>query len=228
MTNTTKIIQDITEGTFHSAYAEGPFDNVHEALANEGYWTISLEEQAGLRVREGIDSSVSKQVNWVREGIIYVPKKGVFFTKNSPIIANAKKATDCHRNGNNFYLTNGQVEKSLEDSVKIGKTKIPTERFADEELTSFAFGKNAKAYGEFLKENGIDNLRIWLIDMQDKPLATQAKFGKADRKLGSNLYGFDNDLHCNIGCVRGVHDSSNSLGAPAEGEKPLQSEGGNV
>ena len=169
-----EITQDVTSGKLHSAYAVNTFDKAKEALEAKGYRVISLEENAGLRVQESAGSSISQRGNWTREGFIYVPNKGAFLTKDSPIMAKAKQATDCHRNGNEFYLNDEQVEESLADSVKITNTKIPTKRFADEALTSFAFGKNAKAYGEFLKENGIDNIQVYLANSGNKPFARQA------------------------------------------------------
>jgi hypothetical protein len=173
-----EITQDVTSGKLHSAYAVNTFDKAKEALEAKGYRVISLEENAGLRVQESAGSSISQRGNWTREGFIYVPNKGAFLTKDSPIMAKAKQATDCHRNGNEFYLNDEQVEESLADSVKITNTKIPTKRFADEALTSFAFGKNAKAYGEFLKENGIDNIQVYLANSGNKPFARQAWLGR--------------------------------------------------
>ncbi len=164
-----EITQDVKKGRLHSAYAIGAFDNAKEALERNGYKVISLEEQAGLRVQEGANSSISRRGNWTREGFIYVQNKGAFLTKDSPIMANATEATNCHRSGKEFYLNDEQVEKSLADSVKIGKTQIPTSRFADEAITNFAFGKNAKAYGEFLKENGIDSIQVYLANSENKP-----------------------------------------------------------
>jgi len=182
---------DITKG-MKSAYVAAPFDQAKEALENKGYEMISLEQMAQLRIQEGKDSFVSKNGNWTKEGFLYVPKKGIFLTKNSPIMKSAEKATECHRNGNDFYPTSKQVEKALADSCKITDKAIPTSKFAEEELTAYAFGSQAKAYGEFLKEAGIKNLNIYTADMQDKPFATQAWL----RRLG-----YDSDLDGgNWGC----------------------------
>jgi hypothetical protein len=210
--------QDVTRGKLHSAYAVGAFDKAKEALESEGcrvidgYRVISLEEQAGLRVQEGSDSSVSRRGNWTREGFIYVPNKGAFLTKNSPIMVNAKEATDCHRNGNEFYLNDEQVEESLADSVLIKETQIPTKRFGDEAITNFAFGKNAKAYGEFLKENGIDGIQVYLANSENKPFARQAWLFRIGGGR-SDLDGDGRNLNYDNGVVRGVRASANSKGA---------------
>ncbi len=197
-----RIIQDIKGGKLHSAYAIGTFDIAKEALESNGYKVISLEEQAGLRVQEGANSSISRRGNYTREGFIYVPNKGVFLTKNSPIMENAKDATNRHRNGNEFYLNDKQVEKALADSVLIKETEIPTKRFGDDAISNFAFGKNAKAYGEFLKENGIDSIQVYLANSENKPCGGRSSLGGDD---GSLSYG------CNV--VRGVRASANSKGA---------------
>jgi len=68
---------DITKG-MKSAYVAAPFDQAKEALENEGYEMISLEQMAQLRIQEGKDSFVSKNGNWTKEGFLYVPKKGIF------------------------------------------------------------------------------------------------------------------------------------------------------
>lgn len=210
-----EITQDVKKGRLHSAYAVGAFDNAKEALEAKSYKVISLEEQAGLRVQEGADSSVSQRGNWTKEGFIYVPSKGAFLTKDSPIMANAKDATNCHRNCKEFYLNDEQVEKSLADSVKIGKTEIPTSRFADEAITNFAFGKNAKAYGEFLKENGIDNIQVYLADAQNKPFARQAWLHWVGGVNGSDLSGYYRSLGCDYSEVRGVRSASDEVAKPA-------------
>ena len=201
-----EITQDVTSGKLHSAYAVNTFDKAKEALEAKGYRVISLEENAGLRVQESAGSSISQRGNWTREGFIYVPNKGAFLTKDSPIMAKAKQATDCHRNGNEFYLNDEQVEESLADSVKITNTKIPTKRFADEALTSFAFGKNAKAYGEFLKENGIDNIQVYLANSGNKPFARQAWLFWIVSDGRSGLYGYFRGLSYDDE-VRGVRAS---------------------
>ena len=213
-----EIIQDVKKGRLHSAYVVGAFDKAKQALESAGYRVILLEEQAGLRVKEGTDSSISRRGNWTREGFVYVPSKGAFLTKNSPIMANATEATNCHRSGKDFYLNDEQVEKSLAAAVKIGKTEIPTSRFADEALTSFAFGKNAKVYGEFLKENGIDSIRAYFANSQDKPFARQAWLCRIGGDDKSGLVG-GRDLNYGDDEVRGVRVSDEVAKPSAENSR---------
>ena len=179
---------DVTKG-MKSAYVEAPFDKAKEALENKGYDLVSLEQMAQLRIQEGKNSFISTNGNWTREGFLYVPKKGVVLTKNSPIMASAEKATECHRNGKDFYPTSKQVEKALADSCKVTNKAIPTLKLAEEELTAYAFGSQAKTYGEFLKESGIDTLKVYTADMQYKPFATQAWLRWLGVGYGSELDG---------------------------------------
>lgn len=198
-----KLIEDVTKGPLLSAYVNAPFEEGKKLLESKGYRIISLEENARLRIQEGSNSSVSKNGNWVSEDAIYVPNRGVFLTKKSPIMDNSERATQESRNGD-FYLTDEQVEKYLECAVKLINQSIPTNRFGKNEITKYAFGETAEDYGNFLKENGIEKMPIWLADMPDKPFARKLWF----RRLNDDW----SDLCCNgrglfdVDRVRGVSD----------------------
>lgn len=167
------IIQDVKPRGIASAYVEAPFDEGKEALEKQGYRIISLQENAKLRMQEGKDAYVSQNGNWTREGVLYIPKKGIFLAKNSPIMENAKEATDCHRNGKEFYLNKKQVEKALIDSIKLSDKPIPASRFGENKITNYAFGDSAKDYGLFLKDAGIGEMPVHLCNLEGKPFARQ-------------------------------------------------------
>ncbi len=192
------------KGTLVSAYVEAPFDKGKKALEAEGFEVIGLRDNAVLRMQEGANSFVSQNGNWTREGVLYVPKKGIFLVKNSPIMENAKEATNCHRNGKEFYLTDEQVERALTDSIKLSDKAISTNRFADNEITAFAFGDVARNYGEFLKENGIKQMPVCLDNLDNKPFARQLWFHNLDGD--SVLNGYGRYLDCDVR-VRGVSSS---------------------
>ncbi len=205
-----RVIKDVARGELHSAYVLGAFDKAKKALEAKGYRITSLEENAGLRVQEGINSSVSQMTNITREAFIYDSARGIFLSKKSPIMANAKQATDRNRKENDFYLTDEQVEESLADSVKITNTEIPTRRFADEALTSFAFGKNAKAYGELLDENEIKSIQVNLATPRNMLFARQAWLCSCrvdDNSAMSRLEGYGVGLSYYRNEVRGVRAS---------------------
>jgi len=210
---------DIKPRGIASAYVEAPFDEGKEALAEQGYKIISLEENAKLRMQEGKDTYVSRNGNWVKEGVIYVLNKGIFLAKNSPIMADAKKATDCHRKNQEFYLTNEQVEQALADSVELNVESIPTNRFADDKITVYAFGDSAKEYGEFLKEAGINEMPVYLANIGEKPFARQMWLG--DLGNWSGLSGDGRYLDCS-GRVRGVRESAEGAAKNFEAYTPAQ------
>jgi len=189
-----------------SAYVNAPFDVGKQALEEKDYHIISLEENAKLRIQEGKNVHVSKNGNWVQEDVIYVPKKGIFLTKSSPIMENAKEATDCHRNNQDFYLTNEQVKSSLADCVELTKEPILTTEFANNPITIYAFGDSAKAYWDFLKYTGIKKMSIWTADMQDKAFARKLWFGGLDDG-GFGLDGLSRTLNYDY-WVRGVLKSA--------------------
>ena len=176
-----QLIHDIQPTTNDSQYVNAPFDEGKKLLEKAGYRIINLRENAQLRMKSGKDAFISQNGNWVAEDFVYVLSKGIYMTKpeNSQIMQNAKKATDAHRNGNEFYLNEKQVEQSLEGAFLIPDTlrAVPTNRFAEEGLTAFAFGEDAQAYGDFLKNAGINEMPIYKASMQDKPFARKLWFG---------------------------------------------------
>ena len=174
------------KGKLESAYTEAPFDKAKRELEKEGYRIISLEENARLRMQEGEDAFISQNGNYTKEGVIYLPSKEIYLTKNSPIIDNAEKATDCHRKSNEFYLNEKQIKTSLKDAIKFPKTEnynIPTDKFGEDALTDFAFGKIAKDYGKFLKEAGIKEMPVYLANCSNKAFARQMWFRNVGRSV---------------------------------------------
>ena len=145
-----------------SAVVYAPFDKALETLTERGYGVISLAQNAQLRIQQGADSYISRKGNWTREGVLYVPNGKPKLVRNSPILLSAKEATSAHKIREEFYPTQEQVEKALEDSVDFPaqNIEIPTDRLSEEALTVYAFGgeERARAYGEFLKNAGISRL----------------------------------------------------------------------
>jgi hypothetical protein len=200
------IIQDVKPTGTDSAYVEKPFDEAKAELEANGYNIISLEQFAKLRIAQGKDSHVANYGSYVKEGFLYVPQKGIFLVRNSPILANAKEATACHRKREEFYLTQEQVEESLANSVQFkDASSTPTNRFAEDERTAFAFGETAGKYGEFLKESGIIEMPVYLSNIEKKPFARQAWLHRLGAGCRSGLYGDGGDLSYDV-AVRGVRN----------------------
>ncbi len=184
------ITVDIEAQTITSAYVGAPLDEGKKTLENFGFNIISPQENAFLRMRSGIDSDITKYGNWTSSEFIYVPKKGIFLSKKSNIMLNTKKATHCHGIGEEFYLTNKQVEKSLSDSLEIIPTKpISTKGFGKNKITIYTFRGHAQKYGEFLKEAGIDEIIIWPARLKDKPFARLMWFEGILNKGSSDFHG---------------------------------------
>lgn len=179
-----KIIPLIKPSKAEVAYAVGDLSNAKNALEANGYRIASVEEIAKARIEQGRDADVSKFSGWTREGLIYTRKTGMFLTKNSPIMANAKEATDCHRNKNEFYLNQKQLEQAMGDSVRVTDELIPTNRFGENEVTIYLFGKISEKYGEFLKDAGIKEMPIYLTNPKENPFARPLWFGSLDHRSG--------------------------------------------
>ena len=205
-----KIIQDIQPRGMYSAYVDASFDKAKQALEKDGYSIISLEQNARLRMQEGKDSFVSRNGNWTREAFLYNPETNLWYlTKKSPIMDFPVEATNAHRKGREYFLTNEQVQRALEDSVEVKDREIPTDRFGEDPLAVYAFGDSAQDYGLFLKDVNKDvnikEMPIWLPDSREKPFARQLWFGNLD--YGSGLLGGDGrDLRYDSR-MRGVRDA---------------------
>jgi len=198
------IIQDVKPKGMSSAYVGASFDKGKAELEEAGYQIISLEQNAKLRMQEGKDAYVSQNGNWVKEGFLYIPNKGKFFTKNSPIMGFPTEATNAHRNGREFYLTDEQIAIALINSLKLPNKdfSVPTNRFGKEEVTAYAFGNFAQDYGDFLREAGIKEMPVWMVDdIGSKPFARQTWFNRLDD--WSRLIGSDRSLNF-VYRVRGV------------------------
>ena len=118
-----------------------------------------------------------------------MPNKERSLTKNSPIMQNPKEVTKTHRSGNEYFLTEEQVEQALCDSIRLSGENIPTNRFKDNDITSYAFGDIAEDYGKWLEnEAGIKEMPIYLNDVYKEPFARQIWFRCLDDRSGLGGY----------------------------------------
>ena len=180
-----EIIQDIQPRGMYSAYVDASFDKAKQDLESKGYSIISLEQNARLRMQEGKDSFVSRNGNWTREAFLYNPKTNLWYlTKKSPIMDFPVEAVQAHREEREYFLTNEQVQRALENSVEVKDREIPTDRFGEDPLAVYAFGDSAQDYGLFLKDVNKDvnikEMPIWLPDSREKPFARQLWFRYLD------------------------------------------------
>jgi len=162
--------------------------------------------------------------NFVSQGILYVPNKGIFLTNNSPVLDNPEKATQALKQRKEYYISSEQIEKGLADSVEILPigSKIPLKRFGEDPATVFLFGKHAKDYGEFLekttKEGSYPNGRFkedptiekyfcfdlsYINKKKKKPFANQLYFDEFRERKSNHIIG-DNNLIRFYCSVRGI------------------------
>ena len=105
-------------------------------------------------------------------------------------------------------MNDKQLERVLADSVQLSGKSIPTNKFNDNEITKYAFGDIAQKYGEFLGEAGINEMPIWLADLQEKPFARKVWFCWLGDDSRSGLDCDGRYLHYGYGGVRGVKISA--------------------
>lgn len=187
-----------------------PFDQALETLKKENARVISAKDLANARIQTGTESSLSRNGSYVKEGLVYVPDK-TLFVRNSPFLVQtiARDAVQVHRNVNEFFVNNNFIQKYQEQAetdkkkepekrrvlelARRGTYKIPTNRFKDEELTLWLFGKKAQKYGDFLKQKaGINEIPVYLSSNSSQNSANQLWLGCLDDR--SSLYGYNRGL----------------------------------
>lgn len=204
---------DTITDKLESAVYTSPADKAKIFLNDKAFNIISLEENAELKVSQGPQTHITRRYNIVQENAIYVPKGESFLTRYSPIWDSIEKAVKVHSSEEEFYLTNEQVEKAREDSVKLPKISetFETKFFEEIELTNWAYGntnnKKARIYGNFLYEIGTKKMPLWIIpqeevDNYEMPFARPVWLGgllPGKSALGAN----DRDLHFDLR-IRGI------------------------
>ena len=154
---------DVQQANLQSATSDKPFNEAVRELQVKGYRIISMEEQAGLRVQEGRTHPVSKEGNFTQEGWIHSPNTmGTYLVKKSPLIKHLDEVYQTHVKGDEF-----NIQSNLEGALLVPYgAEIPTNRFAENDITVFMFGKNAENYGNFLTELGRKTQKIWTPNQQ--------------------------------------------------------------
>jgi hypothetical protein len=215
---------------------DAPFDEGLFALSEAGYQIASGEYVALERRLNGVRHSVSTKGSYVKEDIVYIPGENPILTRGLAIIPNAGEATQAHKLGSEFYVrtaTMRNIEKFLKEDKKkapecrrvyqlenFENFEIPTDSFKDSDLARFEFGRQAKAYGNFLnKKAGIALMQVILVtsysaNKQCSSFARQLQFGRLELFDRFVLNGANRELGYN--CVRGVKDVFAKGDAPKE------------
>ncbi len=203
-----KVRVDTKPSGIESAVIYSPFDEAYESLTEKGYEIISLPQNAQLRIKEGADSPISKNGNWTREGVLYVPGEKPRLIKNSPLLQWRTQAIEAYKNGEEFSPTRWQDEQYLIGSIEFPQdyTEISIDKLDSEALTIYAFGgkDEARNYGEFLRNEKIMKVPIWVVpkehvNSQKWPFVRQMWFWYLDYRSG-----LDGSRNINPNSMRGI------------------------
>jgi len=188
-------------------YADAPFDEATKLFRQDGLELMSARDLAYARIQTGENSLFSGNGSWIREGVIYFPKQEdkIVLVRNSATLRNPVKATEARAQLEEFLLKKRTAKEYLkkvktgDDSVYLAKDgrNIPTERFGEDELTTWLFQDQAENYGDFLNDSSVNEMPLMFdtsehIRMQRKPYACQLLLGKLDDDSFLNGCGFIN------------------------------------
>ena len=212
--------------------ADLPFNKALESLNEEKAKIISSRELAYARIKEGRNSSLSNYGSYTREGFLYLKNEPVLLALDSPLLdlELAEKAVEANKKGN-YFLTDRKVYKKYREQAEKEKNnsplnrkvlilpkrenyKVPTNKFNDDKLTLFLFKDQAENYGNFLRDNKINEMLVWLIDKsyvdsQKGTTLTQLWLHHIDDRSG--VVGYDGSLNFNDR-VRGVFEKPGEAG----------------
>ena len=204
---------------------DGPFDKGVSALHTLSLEISTTQEMARVRRFAGTHHDVCTNGSWMGENYNYFQNGDILIAsrEHNPILKNPVGATDAHRQGKEFYLTdavtaelreraNADVTKARESGVLLltrdkVRDSYPVESLDNEVVPLFLLGDEAKPYAEFLKSCGIKEVPHYVVgadhaQKQDKPFARALWFYDLyNRSVFSGNY---NVLSNVSGRVRGV------------------------
>ena len=176
-----KGIKDFSKNGKNSSVYSAPFDEVISKAVRDLDRAVSLEYNSLIRRLAGKESSVSQNGNYTAECWIYDPQTGIYLSKWPLIRAYPEQATQDHREGKEFYISEQQIKRAtskiyarqVEDKRVI---LIPSDYLQECEVTSFSFGKQAKETGKFLLNDcGIEAIPIFTVDPNHLPIGSGEK-----------------------------------------------------
>lgn len=208
-------------------YVESPFDEAHGVITSRNGRIISGRHLAFARIQTGPNHSLSQNGSYIQEGILYDAKATFpLFLSVSSILEHAIESTQANRDGKEYFPHEKTIEtyrNQSEEDIKenpqerraliIHQTEsfeIPTNRFNQEELTLWLFKVQAEEYGDYLREDGIKEMPVYLVGKeftknQKKPFERQLWLDHLG--VRSNLSGNYRDLDY-YDRVRGVFKES--------------------
>jgi len=200
-------IENLISGVFYDS-------RLLSYLESEEYEVITGERLASLRIQEGSESNVYKRHQLVREAALFLPGEKPRVIRSPPYlesISKLKSAMETNKlkflkdNGGNYIRslpfrvgeiipTEEEISAALPGSAMFPHKKIPTDRFGDEEITTWLFGggdsKKAREYGEFLKSNGAGH--AWsasILGSEEMPYIRPLSVDGVNSLCGSDIVG---------------------------------------
>ncbi len=208
-------VQAQTMKRYETEVAYSTFDDALSLLEEASYRVISLAENAQVKVQQGPGAFRTDVGNFVREGVMYIPGGKNFLVPVSPILNNPQRAVQAHAEGKEYEILPTEVKPYILDRIEFPQTttKVPTDRFGEEEYMIEMFGsrdlQKAREYGEFLHSLGIREIPIYVLDQgyvkrQRTPFVRQLWFSSLREQ--SATVANDRSLHeeVRVGGIKGI------------------------
>lgn len=166
MTIETIILEANIRGLGKIFRVEDPFDEALNELKENNCKLISARDLAYARIQDGNTKGTKESLlcsNYfnIREGILYLPKvkKSIALVRTSLCLEHPKEAVERQKNNRELFINEREADAYLKrrDTLIINPMddkRIPTNRFAENEITVWIFQDQAKDYGLWLKANG--------------------------------------------------------------------------
>ena len=114
--------EENVEGLGEVSYVSAPFNESNKLFKSKGLGWMSARDLAYARRKTDenrkIDemSSFSTNGSWIKEGDLYFPseKNKIVLVRNSAVLRSPVKATEAHRQGKEFFLTEKAANEYLE------------------------------------------------------------------------------------------------------------------
>ena len=105
------------------------------------------------------------------------------------VLDDPAKATKAHRSGKEYFVSDEQVKRALEDSIEVpcNTSQIPTNRFGEDAIARFCFGESAEDYGKFLEDAGISQMPL-RFNGKDYVIIESVGAGQADVEISCLAY----------------------------------------
>lgn len=183
---------------------EAPFGEALVAVKKKGGEIISAEKLAYARIQKTPEHSLSQNGSYVKEGSLFVPnaEHKRILLRESLVLKNPSAAVEAHRKNQEYSLGQDFSVEAYLESLPEGSyliiddlSRLPTNRFGEDERAIWLFGKHAGDYGLFLKEAGVESTGFYLytdndsyVDVQENPFANQLWLDRVGNDSDINGY----------------------------------------